>query len=69
MIHFFLFTILPVTMICSYFQPMGKKFGLDTSSNSSLWKDKVMVEVTYAILHSFNVSYSDERIADSIFLL
>ena len=27
--------------------------GLDTSKNISLWKDKVSVEMNYAILHSF----------------
>merc|ERR1719300_1855140 len=27
--------------------------GLDTSTNISLWKDKVSVEMNYAILHSF----------------
>jgi nitric oxide synthase oxygenase domain/subunit len=29
--------------------------GLDTRMSSSLWKDKAMVEVNLAVLHSFQV--------------
>ena len=32
---------------------LGAEMGLDTSTNISLWKDKVSVEMNYAILHSF----------------
>lgn len=31
--------------------------GLDTSTNESLWKDEVNVEVNKAVLHSFQVSH------------
>ena len=30
--------------------------GLEIKSNSSLWKDKALVELNYAILHTFQVS-------------
>jgi len=35
-------------------KPIATLMKLDTSNNTSLWKDKVMVEITYAVLHSFN---------------
>lgn len=31
--------------------------GLDTSTSSSLWKDRALVEVNLAVLHSFQVGY------------
>ncbi|WP_044639918.1 nitric oxide synthase oxygenase [Risungbinella massiliensis] len=32
---------------------VAKEMGLDTSSSSSLWKDKALVELNVAVLHSF----------------
>ena len=29
--------------------------GLDTTRNTSLWKDYALVELNYAVLHSFQV--------------
>lgn len=31
--------------------------GLDTTINMNLWKDKAVVEMNVAVLHSFQVSY------------
>ena len=36
-------------------EPIGKKMGLETNRASSLWKDRVLVEVNRAVLHSFQV--------------
>ena len=36
------------------FQTMGERLQLDTSTNQSLWKDRVALELNYAILESFN---------------
>ena len=33
--------------------------GLNTNSNMKLWKDKAMIELNFAILHSFQVTISD----------
>ncbi|KAJ2952585.1 hypothetical protein O0L34_g6909 [Tuta absoluta] len=47
------------------------KLGLDTSSPVSLWKDKAVVEVNIAVLHSFlknNVSIVDHHSASEQFL-
>jgi nitric oxide synthase oxygenase domain/subunit len=30
--------------------------GLDTKSNSSLWKDKALIELNHAILYTFQVN-------------
>ena len=32
---------------------IGKKLGLDTGSNTTLWKDRVALEMNAAVLHSF----------------
>ena len=37
-------------------QPIATKMGLDTKKSSSLWKDRALVEVNIAVLHSFQVS-------------
>ena len=29
--------------------------GLDTKTNQSLWKDKALIELNYAVLYSFQV--------------
>lgn len=34
---------------------IGEKMKLDLRNNSSLWKDKALIELNYAILHSFQV--------------
>ena len=36
-------------------EPVAKGMGLDTSSLSTLWKDKALVELNVAVLHSFQV--------------
>ena len=36
---------------------VGKKMGLETDNVSSLWKDRVLLEVNVAVLYSFQVSY------------
>lgn len=42
---------------CSFFlQEIGEKMGLETSSNLTLWKDEVNVEVNKAVLYSYEVS-------------
>lgn len=38
-------------------QKVALKMGLDTSSNMSLWKDRALVEVNLAVLHSFQVRW------------
>lgn len=45
--------------------------GLDTNSFASLWKDKALVEVNIAVLHSFHrdiVSIVDHHSASEQFL-
>jgi nitric oxide synthase oxygenase domain/subunit len=34
--------------------------GLDTKSNSSLWKDKALIELNHAVLYTFQVKHSTE---------
>ena len=46
---------LPLTFELFTFQTMGKMIGLDTRSPTNLWKDKAMIEVNIAVLHSFQV--------------
>ena len=36
-------------------EKVAKKMGLDTRTNSTLWKDKAMVEVNLAVVYSFQV--------------
>ncbi|KAL4714040.1 hypothetical protein ACJJTC_008394 [Scirpophaga incertulas] len=50
---------------------VATKMGLDTSSNASLWRDKALVEVNIAVLHSFhrdNVSIVDHHSASEQFI-
>jgi len=45
--------------------------GLDTKTNSSLWKDKALLELNYAILHSFQragVTITDHHSAADSFM-
>ena len=35
---------------------LGEALGLDTDKNISLWKDRVALELNYAILQSFQVA-------------
>jgi hypothetical protein len=45
--------------------------GLDTSTNTNLWRDKALVEVNIAVLHSFyrdNASIVDHHSASEQFL-
>lgn len=37
-------------------KPVAKCIGLDTSNNATLWKDTAVVELTKAVLHSFNAA-------------
>lgn len=36
-------------------ETVGQKMGLDTRSVTTLWKDRAVVEVNAAVLHSFQV--------------
>ena len=36
--------------------PIAEKMGLDTGSNSSLWRDKVALELNIAVLHSYQAA-------------
>lgn len=36
-------------------QVVAEQMGLDTSNNASLWKDRAMIELNVAVLHSFKV--------------
>eukprot|EP00794_Sanderia_malayensis_P014342 gene14341-15838_t len=35
-------------------QPVAERMGLNTRTNTSLWKDRALVELNVAVLHSFN---------------
>lgn len=51
---------------------MAEKMGLDTSSNVSLWKDRAVLEVNTAVLHSFqkaNVTIVDHYTASESFMI
>eukprot|EP00795_Rhopilema_esculentum_P015606 gene15605-6882_t len=37
-------------------KPVALRMGLDTRSNTSLWKDQALIELNIAVLHSFNAS-------------
>ena len=39
-------------------QLIAEKMGLEIKSNASLWKDKALIELNYAVLSSFQVSVS-----------
>ncbi|KAG0723989.1 Nitric oxide synthase [Chionoecetes opilio] len=50
---------------------VGKKMGLDTQNFASLWKDKALVEVNIAVIHSFqsaNVTIVDHHSAAESFM-
>nr|CCC18661.1 nitric oxide synthase [Scylla paramamosain] len=52
-------------------ETVGKRMGLDTRSPTNLWKDKVLVEVNVAVLHSFqslNVTIVDHHSAAESFM-
>ncbi|XP_039747140.1 nitric oxide synthase-like [Pararge aegeria] len=52
-------------------ESVASKMGLDTNSYVSLWKDKALVEVNIAVLHSFhrdNVSVVDHHSASEQFI-
>lgn len=39
----------------SWFQSVAVRMGLDTRTPVTLWKDKALVEINLAVLHSFQV--------------
>ena len=43
-------------------QTIGKYMGLDVQRPASLWKDRALIEVNVAVLHSFQVNSSSETI-------
>lgn len=52
-------------------KPIAVKMGLNTRNLSTLWKDKVMLEVNIAVLHSFQkakVTIVDHHTASEIFM-
>ncbi|XP_065830378.1 nitric oxide synthase, inducible-like [Oscarella lobularis] len=52
-------------------EPVAKGMGLDTSSLSTLWKDKALVELNVAVLHSFQeakVTINDHHSAAASFM-
>ena len=52
-------------------KPIAEAFGYDVSNNATLWKDKVMVELTLAVLDSYNkagVTISDHHTAAETFM-
>lgn len=58
-------------MYTVFFQSVAQKMGLDTNSYVSLWKDKALVEVNIAVLHSFhrdNASIVDHHSASDQFI-
>uniref|UniRef100_A0A670KA16 Nitric oxide synthase n=1 Tax=Podarcis muralis TaxID=64176 RepID=A0A670KA16_PODMU len=52
-------------------QDVGRRMGLETNKLSSLWKDKAVIEVNVAVLHSFqkqNVTIMDHHSAAESFM-
>ncbi|XP_061460927.1 nitric oxide synthase, inducible [Rhineura floridana] len=52
-------------------QEVGRRMGLETNKLSSLWKDKAVIEVNVAVLHSFqkrNVTIMDHHSAAESFM-
>nr|XP_056721020.1 nitric oxide synthase, inducible [Euleptes europaea] len=52
-------------------QEVGRKMGLETNKLSSLWKDRAVIEVNVAVLHSFqkqNVTIMDHHSAAESFM-
>lgn len=57
--------------MCAINQPIAIKMGLDTRNPSSLWKDKALVEINIAVLHSYqkqNVTIVDHHTASESFM-
>jgi nitric-oxide synthase len=40
----------------AWFQTVAVRMGLDTRTPVTLWKDKALVEINLAVLHSFQVT-------------
>lgn len=59
-------------MVIDYFvQPIAIRMGLDVRNPSSLWKDKALVEVNIAVLHSYqtqNITIVDHHTASESFM-
>lgn len=52
-------------------KPIAVKMGLDTRNPTSLWKDKTLVEINIAVLHSFqsrNITIVDHHTASESFM-
>ncbi|XP_055642693.1 nitric oxide synthase isoform X2 [Toxorhynchites rutilus septentrionalis] len=52
-------------------EPIAVKMGLDTRNPTSLWKDKALVEINIAVLHSFqsrNITIVDHHTASESFM-
>nr|CAD7595373.1 unnamed protein product [Timema genevievae] len=52
-------------------EPVALRMGLDTRTPFTLWKDKALVEVNYAVLHSFqsrNITIVDHHTASETFM-
>lgn len=52
-------------------QKIALKMDLDTRTSTSLWKDKTLVEVNVAVLHSFqsqNITIVDHHTASESFM-
>lgn len=55
----------------SVLKPVALKMGLDTRNPTSLWKDKALVEVNIAVLHSYqskNITIVDHHTASESFM-
>ncbi|CAG0881384.1 unnamed protein product, partial [Darwinula stevensoni] len=53
------------------FQEVGRRMGLDTSTPSTLWKDRALVEVNVAVMHSYQssgVTMMDHHAASESFM-
>lgn len=54
-----------------HIQPVAIKMGLDIRTTTSLWKDKALVEINIAVLHSYqsrNVTIVDHHTASESFV-
>ena len=50
---------------------IAEKMGLDTKTNTTLWKDRALLEINYAVLSSFqqnNITISDHHSASESFM-
>ena len=41
-----------------YLKPVADQMGLNTTNNNSMWKDRAQMELTFATLNSFTVSFN-----------